>query len=61
MSRATPSFPAFDEWQKLSEREQDAMLDRLEGTGRRIRLARRILSVVGCLAVFAVGGMLLVF
>lgn len=61
MSRATQTFPDFDEWQQLSEREQDALLDRLEGTGRRLRVARRVLSILGCIAVFAVGGALLVF
>jgi hypothetical protein len=60
MPGATPSFPDFQEWQKLSEGEQDALLDRLEGVPRR-RALSRLLSIAGCIAVFAVGGMLLVF
>jgi hypothetical protein len=43
MPRAAPSFPAFDEWQKMSEREQDALLDTLEGAQRRGRFATRLL------------------
>jgi hypothetical protein len=61
MPGATPSFPDFQEWQKLSEREQDALLDRLEGVPRRGRALSRLLSIAGCIALFAVGGMLLVF
>ena len=34
MPRAAPSFPAFDEWQKMSEGEQDALLDALEAAAR---------------------------
>jgi hypothetical protein len=30
MTQPAPSFPAFDEWEKMSESEQDALLDRLE-------------------------------
>ena len=30
MTQPAPSFPAFDEWQSMSESEQDALLDRLE-------------------------------
>lgn len=44
MSRSAPSFPAFDEWRKMSEREQDALLDALEGARRRGRLATRLLA-----------------
>ena len=35
MSQPAPSFPAFDEWQKMSESEQDALLDRLETAKQR--------------------------
>jgi hypothetical protein len=61
MPGATPSFPDFQEWQKLSEREQDALLDRLEGVPRRDRALSRLLTIAGCIAVFTVGGILLVF
>jgi len=60
MSRS-PSFPAFDEWQKMSEREQDALLDGLEAVKRRGALATRFLIGLGCaVAVTAAGLTLLV-
>jgi hypothetical protein len=34
MARSAQAFPAFDDWQKMSESEQDAFLDRME-TGKR--------------------------
>lgn len=43
MPRTAPSFPTFDEWRKMSETEQDALLDTLEGATRRGRLAGRLL------------------
>ncbi len=61
MPRAKQSFPAFEDWQKLSEREQDALLDRFEGVQRRSRYKSRLLSVAALVAVFAVGGVLLVY
>ena len=60
MPRAAPSFPAFDEWQRMSESEQDALLDALEVGQRRGRLAMRLLlGVAGTAAIAAVGGALL--
>ena len=50
MPRAAPSFPAFDEWQKMSESEQDALLDALEAGQRRGRLAMRLLIGAGRLS-----------
>ena len=47
MPRAAPSFPAFDEWQKMSESEQDALLDALENGQHRNRLAAGILIGLG--------------
>ena len=35
MHRPAPAFPAFDDWKRMSEREQDALLDRLEADKRR--------------------------
>jgi hypothetical protein len=32
-----PSFPAFDEWARMSEQEQDAFLTRMENMRRRRR------------------------
>jgi hypothetical protein len=51
MSPPAPSFPAFDDWKKMSEREQDALLDRLEATKRRRSFATRLLIGLGCAAV----------
>ena len=55
MPRAAPSFPAFDEWQKMSEREQDALLDSLEGARRRGRLAARLLVCLSATVAVAIG------
>jgi hypothetical protein len=51
MPPAAPSFPAFDEWKSMSEPEQDALLDRLEGHKRRGKIAIRLLSGFGLVAV----------
>jgi len=60
MPRTAPSFPAFAEWQKMSESEQDALLDALESQKRRGRLSMRLLAgLAGTAAVAAVGGVLL--
>jgi hypothetical protein len=50
MSPPAPSFPAFEDWKRMSEREQDALLDRLEGTRRRRSFAIRVLIGLGCAA-----------
>ena len=60
MLRAAPSFPAFDEWQKMSESEQDALLASLEAGQRRGRLAMRLLlGAAGTAIIAAAGGALL--
>jgi hypothetical protein len=60
MPRTAPSFPAFEEWQKLSEREQDALLDAMEWRRRRWRLAARaLIGLAGTAAIAAIGGALL--
>jgi hypothetical protein len=56
MPPAAPSFPAFDEWKNMSEREQDALLDRLETHQRRGLLGRRLLVGFGLAAVAAALG-----
>lgn len=60
MPRSTSSFPAFDEWQQMSESEQDALLDQLETSKRRGRFATRLLigAAFAAVAAFA-GGVLL--
>lgn len=42
--RATPRFPAFEDWTKMSEQQQDALLFRME-TARR-RKARLVWAAV---------------
>ena len=57
MSRPAPSFPAFDDWKRMSEREQDALLDRLEVAKRRRSLRARLLIVLGAVAVALAAGL----
>jgi len=47
MSRTAPPFPAFEDWKRMSEREQDLLLDRLEAANRRRSLAVRWLIGLG--------------
>ena len=56
MTQPAPSFPAFDEWQSMSESEQDALLDRLETKQRGPvfkRVAAGLLGLAFCAAVCA--------
>jgi hypothetical protein len=55
MPRAIPTFPAFDEWQHLSETEQDALLDRFEAEQRRTSVIRLALAGFAFVAVVAAG------
>ena len=60
MPRTAPSFPAFDEWQKMSESEQDALLDALESGQRRGQLALRVLvGLAGTAVIAAIGSAVL--
>lgn len=60
MPRPAHAFPAFAEWQKMSESEQDALLDALEAGRRRGRLATRLMiGLAGTAAIAAIGGALL--
>ncbi len=43
MIGSTPPFPAFDEWEKMSESEQDALIARMEAVRRRNSRIYRIL------------------
>lgn len=56
MSRPAPSFPTFDEWQTLSESEQDALLDTLEKEKSRGTLMKRLAIGATCLAACAAVG-----
>ena len=47
MPQPAPSFPGFDEWEKLSESEQDALLDRLETAKQRGSIMRWVLIGIG--------------
>lgn len=42
MIGSSPSFPAFDEWQKMTEKEQDALIGRIEAAQRRKAFGLRI-------------------
>jgi hypothetical protein len=53
MIGATPQFPAIDDWQKMSETEQDALLARMESARRRGTLLYRLLIALACTAASA--------
>ena len=53
MSQPAPSFPAFDEWEKMSESEQDALLDRMETTKQRGSIIKHVVMVLLGVAVCA--------
>ena len=55
MSQPAPSFPAFDEWQEMSEQEQDALLDRLETANQRGSIMRWVLIGIIAFAAALVG------
>jgi hypothetical protein len=59
MSQPAPLFPAFDEWQKMSEQDQDALLDRLETAKQRGSLVKHVLIVLLCSAACAAVGAVL--
>jgi hypothetical protein len=59
MARPTPSFPAFEDWKRMSERQQDALLDRLEAAKRRRSLGTRLLMGLGCAAAALAAGFVL--
>jgi hypothetical protein len=54
MPPAAPPFPAFEDWKRMSEREQDALLDRLEAEKRRGAVATRLVIAIACVAAAAV-------
>lgn len=59
MIGSAPRFPTFEDWQKMSDREQDALLASMEAAQRWGALARRLLVVVIGAAAAAVGGLAL--
>jgi hypothetical protein len=52
MLRAPP-FPALDDWQRMSEPEQDALLARMEAARRRNTLGLRCVLGLGAMAIAA--------
>jgi hypothetical protein len=53
MSRLNPPFPAFEVWDQMSEREQNALLDRMDAARRRKRWLLRLVGLAICLLVGA--------
>lgn len=49
MSRLNPPFPAFEVWEKMSEREQNALLDKMEVARRQKRWLRLLVGFAVCL------------
>jgi len=56
MIGSTPQFPAIDDWQKMSERDQDALISRMEAARRRASVLRRLMVGTACAAVAAAIG-----
>jgi hypothetical protein len=48
MAQPMLKFPAFDAWLRMNEREQDALLDRMEAAQYWRWQAKRALIAVGC-------------
>ena len=48
MLGSTPAFPPFEQWQSMSETEQDALIARMETARRRQRGLRRFLVGLAC-------------
>jgi hypothetical protein len=53
------TFPTFRTWQRMSEREQDALLDRIESRRRWGLLGSRVLVALACAAAIAAGSALM--
>jgi hypothetical protein len=55
---AAPKFPALNDWRRMSEGEQDALIGKMEATKRRKTLLRWGTVVLLCIvAAIAVGAM----
>jgi hypothetical protein len=48
MFASVPSFPPFQQWERMSESEQDALIDRIEAARRRRARAMRICIGLAC-------------
>jgi hypothetical protein len=59
MLGSTPAFPPFEQWQKMSEAEQDALIGRLEAAQRRQRgLLRLFLGLAAAIVTVGLGAAL---
>jgi len=52
---SAPAFPPFEQWQAMSEAEQDALISRIEMAQRRKRTLARLLAGLACAAAAAAG------
>ncbi len=59
MTQPAQSFPAFDDWQSMSESEQDALLDKLETAKRRGSIKSWVLFGIGLVFAASLIGILL--
>ena len=48
MLSSTPAFPPFEQWQAMSEAEQDALIGRMESKHRRKRGLLRFAIALVC-------------
>ena len=54
MLSSTQAFPPFEQWQAMSEAEQDALIGRMERARRRRRGLLRFLAGLGAAAMTAI-------
>jgi hypothetical protein len=52
---SAPAFPPFEQWQAMSEAEQDALIGRIETAHRRRRGLMRLLAGLACAAAAGIG------
>ena len=58
MALPMPQFPSLDAWRRMDERDQDALLDRIEIAQQWRRLGMRALIAVACgAACFGLGAL----
>lgn len=59
MTQPAQSFPVFDDWQSMTESEQDALLDKLETAKRRGSIKGWVLIGIGLVFATLIGILLL--
>jgi hypothetical protein len=58
MAPAMPQFPSLEAWRKMDERDQDALIDRMEAARHWRRLGMRALLALTCgAACFGLGAL----